>query len=306
MPTNLRAIIDGIPGEFWTNDTDVARYQFLPSFINSCGICLQYAYKVGPPWPIPLHPRCRCHQILLKPGATAPNAFADFRKILEAMPPDQQAAAIGKSAYQLLRSKVVTWEEAVTASRIRSLEELVSRNRLSVVRLIKAGVQPGIAERAHAHVNTPEHIIVEAKRRDLIDRIMRAGVPQQDLSRQLAEPLATRVGIAAGSSYTTKAGAVTPGIAAQPLVPNPEAVRQCREHSEFSAVLAMPAATARAAMMRAPTISARNRAIIAAELGGDAARSVSDFLAAVADKIKRGEVVSDGIMSLYRRLGGSE
>lgn len=307
MPaTNLRAIISGDPGTYWENDLEIVRYQFHVSGMFTCGLCWTYDGKIGPPWPLPLHPRCRCRQSAVKPGATAPRPFIDYKAAVAALPADQQAAVMGKSVYRLVQAKVIVWAEAVTAGRIRTLEELVARNRLSVARLIKAGVQPSIAERAHAHVNTPEHVIVEAKRRDLIDRIMRAGTPQQDLSRQLAERLAARVSIAAGPTYTTKVGVVMPGIQAQPLVPPPEAIRPRREHVELSAILSMPVATARAAMMKAPTISTRNRAIIAAELGGDAARSVSDFLAAVADKIKRGEVVSDAVMALYRRLGGSE
>lgn len=307
MPaTNLRAIIDGIPGEYWENDTDYVWYQVTAAGINTCGLCWQMDGKIARYWALPFHGHCRCRISVVKPGATAPRPFVDYKRAVAALPADQQAAVMGKSVYRLVQAKVIDWAEAVTAGRIRTLEELVARNRLSVARLIKAGVQPGIAERAHVHVNTPEHVIVEAKRRDLIDRIMRAGTPQQDLSRQLAERLAARVSIAAGPTYTTKAGVVIPGIQAQPLVPPPEAVRPRREHIELSAILSMPVATARAAMMKAPTISARNRAIIAAELGGDAARSVSDFLATVADKIRRGEVVSDAVMALYRRLGGSE
>src|SRR5579885_3470214 len=123
-----RTIIAGEPGTTWKNDTDRPWYQFRASLINTCGVCLQYHLQLARFWPIPLHPGCRCRQVPVKPGTVAPEPFADFRKILDGMAPSQQAAAIGRSCYRLLKAGIVPWDEIVTAARVRSLREIVSRN----------------------------------------------------------------------------------------------------------------------------------------------------------------------------------
>ena len=104
---DARAIIDGQPGEVWTNDTGWVRYQFFASLVNTCGVCLQYHGKIGPPWPIPIHRGCRCRQSAIPPGRQAPEPFTDYMKLLEGMSRDQQAAAVGASNWRLIQSGAV-------------------------------------------------------------------------------------------------------------------------------------------------------------------------------------------------------
>ena len=193
-----RIIWNGDPGTVWTNNTDRVKYQFICSLVNTCGTCLQYHMAIGAWWGIPLHYGCRCRQQAVKPGGPAPNAFVDFQEILDTMPHDQQVAAVGASNYRLLKTGVVGWKDVVTPSRVRDLREVVSIKKLSVDRLVKAGVKPRIAEEAHASVNTPEHQLIEQKRKELTEKITAAGLSQEGLVKELASRLAARVRIAPG------------------------------------------------------------------------------------------------------------
>lgn len=229
-----RSVISGSPGTTWQNETDKVFFQFHVEGRHTCGVCYQYSEQIARFWPIPIHANCRCKQSPIAPGASAPREFVDYEKVVAKLPPHEQAKVMGKSAYCLVRKGVVSWSEVVTSARVRTLEEVVSRNKLDVKTMVKAGIQPGIAERAHGAVNTPEHVLAEQHRRQQVARIVGLTGGQTDLSRQLAEHLASRVGIAAGPSYTTKSGAVLPGIQAQTLVS-----RQ-RLLTDFAALLALP------------------------------------------------------------------
>ncbi len=192
-------IIDGTPGTKFVNKTERVLYQFHCSFVNTCGLCLSMDSKIGPPWGIPIHWNCRCRQTVVAPGGTASEPFIDYRAVLDKMAPDQQQAAIGTSAYKLLKAGVVEWKEIVTPSRVRTLREIVSRRKLSVDAMTKAGVSPRIAAQAHATVNTAEHLAVEAQRKALIDKLSKAGIAPKALSEELARRIARRVTIGAGA-----------------------------------------------------------------------------------------------------------
>ena len=86
--------------------------------INTCGVCLQYHNAIYSWWPIPIHHGCRCRQTLIKPAAEAPPPFIDYRELLDAMPPAEQAAAIS---------------EQLPAAQSRRCE--VGRHRHAIVRL---------------------------------------------------------------------------------------------------------------------------------------------------------------------------
>jgi hypothetical protein len=244
MP-DARTIIDGDPGDFWINETDRAWFQLHVTGNHTCGLCWQYNNKIARYWPLPLHGCCRCFQEAIKPGARAPKPFIDYEKTVAKLPPHEQNRVMGKGLYSLVRHKVIDWSEAVTPGRIRTLEEVVSRNKLSVERMTKAGVTPRVARTAYESVHTPEHEIVERHRRQQIADLVRLGMPDHPGSlasrldtivRQGAERLASRVGIAEGPSYTTRAGAVLPGIQQQSLAP-PESVRAA-QRAELAALLA--------------------------------------------------------------------
>lgn len=210
-----KIIFNGDPGNVWVNDTQRVQYQFVCALINTCGFCLQYHMAIGAIWGIPMHRNCRCQQKRILVGAAAPNAFVDFRDVLENMSHADQVAAIGASNYRLLREGVVKWTDIVSPNRVRDLREVVANKRLSVKTMVDIGIKPRIAEIAHATVNTPAHILAEQKQMELARRAMSAGIHINDLTNQLGKTIAGRVSIKAGpDSYGSgpawKGGPVAP------------------------------------------------------------------------------------------------
>lgn len=128
------------------------QYQFICNLVNTCGACLQYHMAIGSWWPLPFHSHCRCTQVSVRPGGTAPHAFADFRQVLDEMPHSQQVKAIGASNYKLLQAKIVSWEEVVTRYRVRTFREVIALNKVSAATALKAGVRPGVVKTAYAAV----------------------------------------------------------------------------------------------------------------------------------------------------------
>lgn len=171
---------------------------------------------------------CRCRQSACKPGQQAARPFVDYQEEVEKLPAPQQAVVMGKSLFQLWRKGVIDWGEAVTPGRIRSLQEVVARQRLSIDQLVKAGVRPDIAKAAHSAVHTPAHQAVAAHRKQLIQQIQAAGMSHQAAVQHIGQALSGRVQVAAGPSYTTKtttpsapAGTVLLGIPASRITPMP-------------------------------------------------------------------------------------
>ena len=211
-----RQIINGEPGTTWTNTGTVALYQFIP-LASACAACLQYAYAIGPIWPIPLHRNCRCRQRRIEPNARAPHPFADFRKMLEEMSHADRVKAIGSSVYNLLEREVIEWSDAVTKFRVRSLQEIVALKTLSLKTLESNGVRPWIAKIAHGAVHTPAQDIVRAAREAALKSLEAAGVHQEAIVEVLAKTLVNRAEIAGGNAGTmaTTAAFKPAGMSAQ-------------------------------------------------------------------------------------------
>lgn len=198
MPAYDGSIINGPSGTTYTNDTDRILYQFHVSGINTCGICYQYSEQIGTLWPIPIHVGCRCRQSAIPPGKKAENPFVDFRKEIARLPHDQRVKVVGDSNYKLIQKGIVPWDEVVTTGRVRTLQEVVSRNNLTVERMVKAGVDPNIADRAWQRVHTPEHELVEKQRREIVDRLKKLGLPHDVIIRELTRRLVDRVTVDPG------------------------------------------------------------------------------------------------------------
>jgi hypothetical protein len=186
----LRETINGEPGEVWTNTRGRAVYQFRTVSRPPCAACLQYESQLSVgPWPIPLHRECRCMQIRVEPGMRAPHAFADYRKMLDEMSPADRTAAIGKSVYSLLKRGVITWEDAVTRFRVRSLKQIVALKKLSIKVMEENGVSSAIARIAHAAVHTPEQEVVRQARAASAAALEAAGVHREALVEVLAKTM---------------------------------------------------------------------------------------------------------------------
>jgi hypothetical protein len=83
-------------------------------------------------------------------------------------------------------------------TRVRTLREVVSKNKFTVERLQKAGVKPAIAGEAHAAVHTAERELVAQQRHELLEKLKTAEVSRDDLVDLLACGLAGKVGIEVG------------------------------------------------------------------------------------------------------------
>jgi hypothetical protein len=197
-----RIIWNGKPGEVWVNNTERFKYQLIVAYQNSCGFCIQYDRAVSNWWPLPFHNRCRCRQLLLKPGGVA-EPFVDFRAKLADLSEAQQVSAVGRSNYALLDSGVVSWGDVVTETRVRSFTEVAQRAKLDVKATVKAGVDPEQARHAFEKINTPKQLIVREQRAKLIERIQKAGLSDEQIKEAVAVRVGEKIGIVGGKAQST-------------------------------------------------------------------------------------------------------
>ena len=212
-----RVIIRGEPGTTWTNDTGFVQSQLVCSMVNTCGACLQYHLAITRRWGIPLHFGCNCSQVTIKRDAEAPHEFCDYRKLLDEMTLEQQVKAIGGANYRLLKEGLATWDDIVTRNRVRTLQQVVARNKITVRQMVDAGVRPDVARRAYETVHTPEADLIEAQRRELFRAIQKSGIAQDVLVEELGKRLAARVIVAPPPSTPPVRPTPTPA----PIAPGP-------------------------------------------------------------------------------------
>lgn len=209
-----RVVLNGDPGTVFSNASDKILYQFVCNLRNSCGVCISYHMAVGPYFPIPLHHSCRCQQHPLPPGADA-LPFVDFTEEIRSLSPRQQAVAVGASNWKLIEAGVVDFGEVVTPTRVRDLREVVSRNKLTIKAMTKAGVGKATAQRAYRSVNTPEHVLVETRRRELVESLAAKPSPATRVKQAVGRRIANRVGVGAVAVAPEK---VPPGSESESLL----------------------------------------------------------------------------------------
>jgi hypothetical protein len=171
-----RVIYTRPAGTVFTNGTARLQWQFLASLWHTCGTCLGYHTRISPqPWPIPIHPGCRCHSAPILPGEDAPEPFVDRSQLFRALSRDRRAVAVGgRGMLRLLEHGLVAWEDVVTPDRVRNLWEVVRRRKLTVQQLRKVGIPRVWAEAAVARAQAaesagePEAAADEAHRRELL------------------------------------------------------------------------------------------------------------------------------------------
>jgi len=213
-----RVIFNGNAGEAWTNDGPRVRYQLLVDWHNSCGLCCQYDHAIGPIWPTPFHRGCRCKQRPIWPGDSA-LPFVDFRQKIAELDHVQQSRVIGRANWNLIESGTLKWDDVVTSNRVRTLREVVSREKLTVDAMVAAGVQRGQAERAFEAVHTPAHQLVEEARRAALKHLADLGVGKAEVREHFGTAMAGRVTIAAGPSFGPERGRPVPRGPKPPLKP---------------------------------------------------------------------------------------
>jgi hypothetical protein len=201
-------IVNGPPGVVWVNRTGRVRYQFVSDLVRTCGVCLQYHLAIGVWWGIPVHRGCRCQQLQIAPGAAASHAFLDFRELLAKMSPARQAAAVGAGNYRLLKAGVVDWADVVTATRVRSLREVMAGNGITAAVAVDAGVRRAAAELAVAAGPLTEEELEREARGQLVDRFKSARVSQDELAGALGRGLAVAAAIAGGVGFQTTPAAI--------------------------------------------------------------------------------------------------
>ena len=184
-----RIVWQGKPGEVYVNDTDRFKYQMVCDLVNTCGTCLQYHLAISNWWPIPFHRNCRCHQVPIKPGQSA-SPYRDFREVLDGLSDAQKAEAIGASNYKLLKDGVVTWDDIVTPTRVRTLKEVVAAKKLTVDEMVASGVDKRLAQAAYAEVHTPEQEIIRQHRQELVQRLETAGFDRKQIADVIAYDIA--------------------------------------------------------------------------------------------------------------------
>jgi hypothetical protein len=129
--------------------------------------------------------------------------YQDWRKMIADLPEEQRVKVVGKANMQLIDQGVVKWEDVVTTNRVRLLREVVSREKLTVDQMTKAGVKERWAKDAWASVNTPAHQLAAQQRTELLKQILDMGIKPQHLKEMFGERMAARIGIFSGPSGTS-------------------------------------------------------------------------------------------------------
>lgn len=211
-----RIIWNGKPGDVYVNTTERFKYQLIVAYTNSCGFCIQYDRAISNWWPLCFHPRCRCKQILIKPGGKS-TPFVDFRVKLADLPKTQITSAIGRSNYALLETGVVKWNDIVTETRVRSFTEVAQRAKLDLKTMLKSGVDPEQTRHALERINTPKQLVVREQRAKLIERIQKAGLSDKQINEAVSVRIGEKIGIVGGNAAKT----VTQSSSQPSLLPEP-------------------------------------------------------------------------------------
>jgi hypothetical protein len=192
-------IISGEPGERWFNDKGVVYWQLFTSLVNVCGACLAKHGQISPYWASPFHRGCQCRVKPVAPGQYS-EPFVNFRELLQGMDESQHDAAVGRANWKLIQAGLVKWSDVVTDYRVRSLHEVVAREKITVQQMVKAGVDPKTAEEAYAKVHTPAHEIFEAQIKKAAGKLKEAGLSDEQIVRGFAEKIVPRItGITPGN-----------------------------------------------------------------------------------------------------------
>jgi hypothetical protein len=190
-----RLIVNGDPGSVWENNSGHVMYQFHCNWVNTCGVCAQWDGAICAAWPGMLHNGCRCYALPIMPGEKG-QPFIDYQEKIRSLEPHEQSMVVGKANWQLIEKRVVSWEDVVTRSRIKSLAEVIEENDLSKARLIKAGLDPKVVEKAWSRVHTEKHLAAEATRKEAIANLIKAGHTMPAISTAFGKEISKRIYIA--------------------------------------------------------------------------------------------------------------
>jgi hypothetical protein len=218
------AIISGESGTVWTNTTGKILFQLHVNFVRSCALCIQFANKIGPYWPVPYHSACNCRCIPIKPGQQA-MPFIDYQDELRKLGPVAQRNAMGASNWRLVESGLAKWEDVVTKGRVRDFREVADRLDLSVDRMVKAGVRPDLARKAYDATHTEAHAASAKDRAALIKGLKAHGVKDERIAAEVGDLLASRVGVVGPGGGRS---GIAPPPAPKPPKPAPARVAAMR------------------------------------------------------------------------------
>lgn len=126
------------------------------------------------------------------PGMEA-DPFVDYREKIRTVSRDQQANIMGRSNLAMVESGLVKWDDVVTPTRIRDLREVVSRKKLTVNQMVASGVKRGRAEEAFNSVSTNTHTAKEARRQELVKKILAKGFTRQQILDAAGRSIGSRI-----------------------------------------------------------------------------------------------------------------
>lgn len=182
----------GEPGDAWFNDLGVAMQQLECSLINTCGSCFQWHLQIAEAWFTPLHRCCRCQVRFVIPGEYA-RPWANYFELLKAMDASQHESAVGKYNWRIINEGVVKWSDVVTSGRVRTFEQVIAREKLTVAELIKAGIPRGVAESEWNRVHTPAHEAFQKKVDEAATGMRAAGMTDDQIKTEFARQIAPRI-----------------------------------------------------------------------------------------------------------------
>jgi hypothetical protein len=128
-------------GSLWVNDTGAVAHQLLASLVNTCPRCILYHLKIAAWWPIPLHPNCRCAQLTIMPGETAPFVSQPLIDVVKNLPHQERDRVLGKSLNALVAAGLIPIGAVVLADRIKHVGEAIHHAKLTDAQLETAGVR---------------------------------------------------------------------------------------------------------------------------------------------------------------------
>lgn len=209
------------------------------SLINTCGSCFQWHLQIAEAWFTPLHRCCRCQVRFIAPGEYA-RPWADYIELLRNMDESQHEAAVGKWNWRLINESVVKWSDVVTSGRVRTFEQVIAREKLTVAELVKSGIPRGVAEAEYARVHTPAHEAFEAKVKEAAKELKKAGLTDDEIAKGFAEQLVPRIMGGVPKPAAKKPKVVQPTLPGLGMTPQEQIIAANKVLAKLGAAESMP------------------------------------------------------------------
>jgi hypothetical protein len=190
-PSPGRTGLIGPPATVWISNVDRTLYQLVPGIHENGATCFQYSTQIGFVWSIPTCEGCTCKQVAIRRG-TKSLPFVDFLTELHKLDLKQKHLLMKKGNWELFAAGYVFWKDVVTPSRVMEFHEVMDIKGFSIPQMLVAGVSEKDAKAAWELVYTPERLEVDARRKEIIEKLGRSGISSEAIAKALAADLAKR------------------------------------------------------------------------------------------------------------------